>query len=122
MSEEELAAGLEEYGQPNTGTREERQVALWEASLPVYKIPQHLPEPAKIIFAALLDEDGEPRPEGANRNDLVVELRRLGFPDEASCNQTIDTQVNNLIFYYGYRRVSSPADLIIVERRTDGAE
>lgn len=117
MSEQELAAELAAHGQSNTGTLEERQIALWEASLPVYKIPQQLPEPAKIIFAALLDEEGEPRPEGAQTSDLVDELRRLGFPDEASCNQAIDTQVNNLILYYGYRQIMSPADRIIVERR-----
>jgi len=117
MDEEELNTRLSEVELSTEGAIEERQVRLWEALLPVYSIPANIPVVAQIVFGAVLDEEHEPRPEGADRSAIVQELIDFGYPDEATANQAIDTQVRNLVLYYGMRKVSSAADVVIVERR-----
>ena len=117
MDEEELDRRLSEAELSTDGTVEERQVRLWEGLLPVYSMPANLPAVSQIVFAAVLDEDNEPRPEGADRNAVISELIEFGCPDEATAAQVIDTQIRNLTLYYGYRQVPSSADVVIVERR-----
>ena len=117
MDEEELNKRLQSEGLSTAGTIEERQVRLWEGLLPVYSMPASLPAVSQIVFAAVLDEDHEPRPEGADRDAMITKLIEFGCPDEATAAQVIDTQIRNLTLYYGYRQVPSSADVVIVERR-----
>jgi len=117
MDEEELNKRLQSEGLSTAGTIEERQVRLWEGLLPVYSMPASLPAVSQIVFAAVLDEDHEPRPEGADRDAMITQLIEFGCPDEATAAQVIDTQIRNLTLYYGYRQVPSSADVVIVERR-----
>jgi hypothetical protein len=117
MSEEELNTQLAEQGLSTEGRIEDRQVRLWEALLPIYPMPKARPVVSELVFSAVLDDNDEPRPEGADRSAIVQDLLDFGYPDEATANQAIETQIENLIRYYGFRVVPSAADVIIVERR-----
>jgi len=117
LSGGELNQRLVDEGLEMTGSIEDRQLRLWEYTLPVYPIPARMPTAARMVFAAVLDEEYQPRPEGADRDALVEALQEIGYPDEAAANQAIDQQIENLILYYGYRRAPSSADVIIMEKR-----
>jgi hypothetical protein len=76
-----------------------------------------LPSGSETVFSELLDENNEPYPQGVLKYSLIERLRHIGFPDEAAAEQAIESALDSLVMYYGFRRVETTDDVIIVERR-----